>query len=57
MLVWNTNELYSIRILSIDNTIMKKLKEKLIKVIDKIDGFFLQFYPELTKHMNKKDDK
>ena len=57
MLVWNTNELYSIRILSIDNTIMKKLKEKLIKVIDKIDGFFLQLYPELTKHMNKKDDK
>ena len=56
MLVWNTNELYSIRILSIDNTIMKKLKEKLIKVIDKIDGFFLQFYPELTKHM-RKDDK
>ena len=39
------------------NTIMKNLKEKLIKVIDKIDGFFLQFYPELTKHMNKKDDK
>ena len=35
---------------------MKNLKEKLIKVIDKIDGFFLQFYPELTKHMNKKDD-
>ena len=57
MLVWNTNELYSIRILSTGNTIMKKLKEKLIKVIDKIDGFFLQFYPELTKHMNKKDDK
>lgn len=57
MLVWNTNELYFIRILSIDNTIMKKLKEVLIKVIDKIDGFFLQLYPELTKHMNKKDDK
>jgi hypothetical protein len=57
MLVWDTHELYSIRILSIDNTIMKKLKEKLIKVIDKIDGFFLQFYPELTKHMNKKNDK
>tara|TARA_B100000900_G_scaffold139353_1_gene118093 strand:+ start:806 stop:916 length:111 start_codon:yes stop_codon:yes gene_type:complete len=36
---------------------MKNLKEKLIKVIDKIDGFFLNFYPELTKHMNKKDDK
>ena len=57
MLVWDTHELYSIRILSIDNTIMKKLKEVLIKVIYKIDGFFLQFYPELTKHMNKKDDK
>ena len=24
-------------------TIMKNLKEKLIEVIDKIDGFFLQF--------------
>ena len=36
---------------------MKKLKEVLIKVIYKIDGFFLQFYPELTKHMNKKDDE
>jgi hypothetical protein len=57
MLVWNTNELYSVRILSTSNTIMKKLKEVLIKVIDKIDGFFLQLYPELTKHMNKKDDK
>ena len=57
MLVWDTHELYSIRILSIGNTIMKKLKEVLIKVIDKIDGFFLQLYPELTKHMNKKDDK
>ena len=57
MLVWNTHELYSICIFSIDNTIMKKSKEKLIKVIDKIDGFFLQLYPELTKHMNKKDDK
>ena len=36
---------------------MRNLKEKLIKVIDKIDGFFLQLYPELTKHMNKKDDE
>ena len=36
---------------------MKNLNPKLIKVIDKIDGFFLQFYPELTKHMNKKDDE
>tara|TARA_B100000900_G_scaffold301124_1_gene259715 strand:- start:454 stop:561 length:108 start_codon:yes stop_codon:yes gene_type:complete len=35
---------------------MKKLKELLIKVIDKIDGFFLNFYPELTKHMNKDDE-
>ena len=33
---------------------MKNIKRKLIKIIDKIDGFFLQFYPELTKHMNKK---
>ena len=57
MLVWNTHELYSIRILSNGNTIMNKLKQTLIKVIDKIDGFFLQFYPELTKHMNKKNDK
>jgi len=48
--------LYSVRNISTGNTIMKKLKEVLIKVIYKIDGFFLQFYPELTKHM-KKDDK
>lgn len=33
---------------------MKNFKQKLIKIIDKIDGFILQFYPELTKHMNKK---
>lgn len=33
---------------------MKNFKQKLIKIIDKIDGFFLRFYPELTKHMNKK---
>jgi hypothetical protein len=35
---------------------MRNLKEKLIKVIDKIDGFFLKFYPELTKHMKKDDE-
>ena len=35
---------------------MRNLKEKLIKVIDKIDGFILQFYPELTKHMKKDDE-
>jgi len=57
VLVWNTIQLCSIRNIFNGNTIMKNLKEKLIKVIDKIDGFFLQFYPELTKHMNKKDDK
>lgn len=57
MLVWDYTQLYPIRYFYYGNTlIMNKLKEKLIKVIDKIDGFFLQFYPELTKHM-KKDDK
>ena len=58
MLVWDYIQLYPIWYFYNGNTlIMKKLKEKLIKVIDKIDGFFLQLYPELTKHMNKKDDE
>tara|TARA_B100001109_G_C18668366_1_gene382927 strand:+ start:443 stop:550 length:108 start_codon:yes stop_codon:yes gene_type:complete len=35
---------------------MKNLKKILIKVIDKIDNFFVQFYPELTKHMKKDDE-
>ena len=35
---------------------MNKLKQILIKVIDKIDGVFLQLYPELTKHMKKDDE-
>ena len=57
MLVWDYIQLYPIWYFCNGNTLdMKKLKEKLIKVIDKIDGFILQFYPELTKHM-KKDDK
>ena len=57
MLVWDYIQLYPIRYFFDGNTLkMKKLKEKLIKVIDKIDGFFLQFYPELTKHMKKDDE-
>lgn len=56
MLVWDYIQLYPIRYFYNGNTLeMKKLKEKLIKVIDKIDGFFIQFYPELTKHMEKND--
>ena len=56
MLVWNNFKCYSIYNISISNTIMKKLKEILIKAIDKIDNFFVQFYPELTKHMKKDDE-
>ena len=56
MLVWDTTKLYSFRNIFTSNTIMKKLKEILIKAIDKIDNFFVQFYPELTKHMKKDDE-
>jgi len=57
MLVWDYTQLYPIRYFYYSNTLdMKKLKQKLIKVIDKIDGFFLQLYPELTKHMKKDDE-
>ena len=56
MLVWDYTQLYPIRNLYHGNTLMNKLKQTLIKVIDKIDGFFLQFYPELTKHMKKDDE-
>tara|TARA_B100000925_G_C21917849_1_gene434466 strand:+ start:359 stop:478 length:120 start_codon:yes stop_codon:yes gene_type:complete len=36
---------------------MKKFREIMVKIVYKIDGFFLQFYPELTKHMRKRDDE
>ena len=34
---------------------MKKFRDIMVKIIYKIDGFFLQFYPELTKHMRKRE--
>jgi hypothetical protein len=57
MLVWDYIQLYPIWYFYNGNTLdMKNLKELLIKVIDKIDGVFLQLYPELTKHMKKDDE-
>ncbi len=33
---------------------MKKFKKIIIKIINKIDNSIIKLYPNLTKHMNKK---